>query len=126
MTRAKVLSVNVGAQRTVTWAGRVVTSAIWKTPVATRVVVEGVNLYGDDQADRRVHRGRDKAVYSYAVEDYAWWSNELGRELGPGMFGENLTTQGIDLGTCVIGERWRVGSTVLEVARRARTHCEHR
>jgi MOSC domain-containing protein YiiM len=113
---AQVLSVNVGLPRTVTWAGRSVTSAIWKAPVQHRIVVEGVNLHGDDQADRRVHGGRDKAVYAYAAEDYAWWAIELGVEIGPGTFGENLTTEGIDLGACVIGQHWHVGSTVLAVA----------
>ncbi len=115
-TSAMVTSVNVGVPRTVTWAGRAVTSAIWKAPVTTRVVVEGVNLHGDDQADRRVHGGPDKAVYSYAAEDYEWWSDELGREIEPASFGENLTTRGIDLGACVIGQRWSVGTAVLEVA----------
>ncbi len=122
MTTPRVVSVNVGGPRTVTWGGRVVTSGIWKAPVASRVVVEGVNLHGDDQADRRVHGGRDKAVYAYAAEDYAWWSNELGEELGPGTFGDNLTTEGIDLQACVIGQPWQVGSTVLEVAQ-PRTPC---
>jgi MOSC domain-containing protein YiiM len=115
-----VVSVNVGAVRTVEWHGRAVTTGIWKEPVPGRVAVRGVNLVGDDQADRRVHGGPDKAVYAYAVEDYAWWSNELGREpgqeLGPGTFGENLTVEGIDLGALVIGTRWLVGTTELEVA----------
>jgi MOSC domain-containing protein YiiM len=115
-TSARVTSVNVGLPRTVTWAGRSVTSAIWKTPIAARVRVDGVNLRGDDQADRRVHGGRDKAVYAYAVEDYAWWSGELATPLGAATFGENLTTEGIDLQSCVIGQRWQVGSTVLEIA----------
>ncbi len=114
------MSVNVGAVRTVEWHGRAVTTGIWKEPVAGRVAVRGVNLVGDDQADRRVHGGPDKAVYAYAVEDYAWWSRELGRdrgqELGPGTFGENLTVEGIDLGALVIGSRWLVGTTELEVA----------
>jgi MOSC domain-containing protein YiiM len=113
---AHVVSVNVGLPRTVRWAGRAVTSAIWKDPVDERVRVAGVNLAGDDQADRRVHGGRDKAVYAYAVEDYAWWSTELGVALEPGTFGENLTTVGIDLGASVVGQRWQVGSAVLEVA----------
>ncbi len=113
---AQVSSVNVGEPRTILWAGRSVTSAIWKTPVAGRVRVEGVNLAGDDQADRRVHGGPDKAVYAYAAEDYEWWSAALGTEVGAGTFGENLTTVGIDLGASIIGRRWRVGSTVLEVA----------
>jgi MOSC domain-containing protein YiiM len=116
VTDPRVVSVNVGLPRTVSWAGRLVTSAIWKEPIQGRVMVEGVNLHGDDQADRRVHGGPDKAVYAYAAEDYAWWSSELGQDVNPGTFGENLTTDGISLGGCVIGQRWHVGSAVLEVA----------
>src|SRR5262245_60141471 len=78
---ATVVSVNVGLPRTVEWHGRLVRTGIWKAPVDARVRVEGVNLVGDGQADRRVHGGPDKAVYAYAVEDYEWWSGELGREL---------------------------------------------
>ena len=84
-------------------------------PVGGRVPVEGVNVAGDDQADRRVHGGPDKAVYAYAWEDTAWWSAELGRHLGPGAFGENLTTEGVDVTGAVIGERWQVGDVELEV-----------
>ena len=113
---ATIVSVNVGTPRTVAWAGRAVTSAIWKVPAEGRVAVRGVNLAGDDQADRRVHGGPDKAVYSYAAEDYAWWSAELGVDIDAATFGENLTTEGIDLSACVIGTRWQVGSATLEVA----------
>jgi MOSC domain-containing protein YiiM len=112
---ANVVSVNVGEQRDVEWFGRIVRTAIWKEPVDGRVEVRGVNLAGDDQADRRVHGGPDKAVYAYSVEDYGWWA-EQGVDVGPGTFGENLTTDGLDLRGAVIGERWSVGSTVLEVA----------
>ena len=91
-------------------------SAIGKRPVAGRVRVEGVNVAGDDQADRRVHGGPDKAVYAYASEDAAWWAEQLGREVPPGMFGENLTTEGVDVSGAVVGERWRVGTVVLEVS----------
>jgi MOSC domain-containing protein YiiM len=112
----RVISVNVGLPRTVTWAGRSVTSCIWKEPIEVRVVVDGMNLHGDDQPDRRVHGGPDKAVYAYAVEDYTWWEAELGGDLDAGTFGENLTTEGINLTECVIGQRWNVGTTVLEVA----------
>ena len=111
----RVLSVNVGDVRTVEWRGRQVTTAIWKHPVEGRVPVRGVNLMGDDQADRRVHGGADKAVYAYAVEDYDWWRTTTG-PLAPGTFGENLTTAGLDLSACRIGDRWRVGSALLEVA----------
>jgi MOSC domain-containing protein YiiM len=112
---AVIRSVNVGEPRTVTWQGREVTSGIWKEPVDGPVRVEGVNLVGDGQADRRVHGGPDKAVYAYAVEDYEWWAGSLG-PLAPATFGENLTTQGIDLAASHIGDRWHVGTAVLEVA----------
>jgi len=91
-------------------------TSIWKSPVEGKHAVRGVNVDGDDQADRRVHGGRDKAIYSYASEDEAWWTESLGREIGPGVFGENLTLAGIDVTNAVIGERWELGSVVLEVA----------
>jgi MOSC domain-containing protein YiiM len=112
---AVVCSVNVGKPRLVEWRGQQVTTAIWKEPVPGAIRVEGVNLVGDDQADRRVHGGADKAVYAYATEDYEWWSTQVG-ELGPGTFGENLTTAYLDLTAAFIGDRWHVGTTVLEVS----------
>lgn len=118
----ELLAVSVGTPQLVTAGTRAVSTAIWKTPVAGRVAVRGVNLDGDDQADRSVHGGPDKAVYAYASEDSAWWSQRLGREVGPGGFGENLTTRGLDLTTARIGDRWRVGTTLLEV-RQTRIPC---
>jgi MOSC domain-containing protein YiiM len=113
---ARLVSVNVGRPQPVGLRrGRTVQSAIVKAPVAGRVRVAGVNLEGDDQADRRVHGGPDKAVYAYAREDTAWWEGELGRELGPGAFGENLTVEGVDVSGAVIGERWTAGTVELEV-----------
>lgn len=113
---ARLVSVNVGRPQPVgKRRGRTVHSAIGKAPVEGRVRVEGVNVSGDDQADRRVHGGPDKAVYAYAEEDTAWWEGELGRELGPGAFGENLTVQGVDVSGAMIGERWRIGTAELEV-----------
>ena len=112
-----LLSVNVGRPRAIaSRRGRPVMSAIGKLPVEGRVRVAGVNLEGDDQADRRVHGGPDKAVYAYAAEDTRWWAGELGRDLVPGAFGENLTTEGVDVTGAVIGERWRIGDVELEVA----------
>jgi MOSC domain-containing protein YiiM len=114
---ARLLSVNVGTPQPIgTRRGRAVLSAIGKTPVEGRVRVAGVNVEGDDQADRRVHGGPDKAVYAYAAEDAAWWAAELGREVGPGAFGENLTVAGVDVSGAVIGERWRIGTVELEVS----------
>ena len=112
----RVESVNVGLPRQVEWHGRIVETAIWKEAVEGRVRIEGVNLDGDGQADRRVHGGTDKAVYAYSAEDYEWWSRELGSDLDPGTFGENLTVSGLDLSVALIGERWSVGSAVLEVS----------
>jgi MOSC domain-containing protein YiiM len=107
---------NVGEIREIEWRGEIVTTAIWKYPVTGRVALRGVNFEGDDQADRTVHGGPDKAVYSYAREDYEFWREELGVETPPGLFGENLTVEGLDLSSAMIGERWRVGSALLEVA----------
>lgn len=116
MDGAVLRSVNVGTPKTVEWYGRSVTSAIWKSPVEGRVRVEGVQVDGDVQADLRVHGGTHKAVYAYAVEDYEWWAAELGTPVAPATFGENLTTVGLVLDRCVVGEQWRVGSAVLEVS----------
>ncbi len=113
---SRIISVNVGELRLVEFRDHSVTTGIFKYPVESPVRVEGVNLVGDEQADRRVHGGVDKAVYAYASEDYEWWSGQLGRTLPPGMFGDNLTTEGIDIGSAVVGQRWRIGDVVLEVS----------
>jgi MOSC domain-containing protein YiiM len=113
---ARLVSVNVGRPQPVGLRrGRTVKSAIGKAPVDRRVRVSGVNVEGDDQADRSVHGGPDKAIYAYAAEDTAWWEAQLERELGPGAFGENLTVEGVDVSGAVIGERWRLGTVELEV-----------
>jgi MOSC domain-containing protein YiiM len=113
---ARVLSVNVGRPVETVWHGRTVRSAIWKAPVTGPVRARGANLAGDAQADRKAHGGPDKAVYGYAAEDLEWWSSQQGVELGPGSMGENLTTSDLDLSEAVVGERWEVGSVVLQVS----------
>jgi MOSC domain-containing protein YiiM len=115
-TVGKVLSVNVGTPREFQYNGRPARSAIWKSQVAGRIAARGVNLDGDDQADREAHGGPDKAVYAYAVEDLRWWEQKIGRSLAYGEFGQNLTTEGIEVNDALIGERWKVGTTVLEVS----------
>ena len=112
----KVLSVNVGTAREFEYNGRPAKSAIWKFPAAGRIAARGVNLDGDDQADRAAHGGYDKAVYAYAVEDTRWWEREIGRSLSHGEFGENLTTERIDVNSALVGERWGIGSAILEVS----------
>jgi len=110
-----VRSVNVSGVRSVEIDGHAVTTGIFKVPVVGRVPLRGVNLRDDDQADRNAHGGTDRAVYAYAAEDYDWWRGELSRALAPGTFGENLTLRGVDVSGARIGERWRVGSTLLAV-----------
>lgn len=112
----KLVSVNVGLPRELTWRGRPVTTGIFKSPVVGRVRVRTLNLDGDRQADLSVHGGPDKAVYAYPSEHYEYWRRELpGVDLPPGSFGENLTTEGLRETEVRIGDRFRIGSTVVRV-----------
>ena len=115
-SRPFVLSVNIGPIEVVEHHGRRIRTGIFKKPASGRVAVRGVNLDGDDQADRDNHGGPDRAVYAYAAEDLAWWEAELAHVLSPGTMGENLTTSQIDVTDALIGERWRAGSAVFEVS----------
>ena len=112
----KIVSVNVGMPRQVEWKGRQVVTGIFKEPVEGRVRVRTLNLEGDGQADLNVHGGDTKAVYVYPSEHYRFWREELdGRELPWGMFGENLTTTGLDEETVRIGDRFRIGTAEFQV-----------
>jgi MOSC domain-containing protein YiiM len=112
----RLISVNVGQPRRVLWKGRTVTTGIFKEPVAGRVPVLRHNLQGDAQADLEVHGGEYKAVYLYPAEHYAIWRRELpDMELPWGMFGENLTTEGVLEATTRIGDRLGIGTAVLRV-----------
>ena len=113
---ARVASVNVGRPKLLLINGQPNKTGIDKQPIDGPVELRDDAVAGDAVVDREYHGGYDKAVYAYASEDYAWWSGELGRELGPGAFGENLTTSGIAIAEARIGERWRVGSALLEVS----------
>ena len=119
---AAILAVNVVHALVPDHRGDLDRTAIDKRPVDGRVTVSAaaeseVGLAGDQIYDRKHHGGPDQAVYAYAVEDQRWWSTELGRDVAPGSFGENLTTYGLDVTGAVIGERWQVGEDglVLEV-----------
>lgn len=122
LDRGMIESVNVGSIRSVRSGKRIIKTAIWKTPVDGPVPVRGIHVGDDLQGDRRLHGGADKAVYAYASEDYAWWAGQLGRAMGPGTFGENLTLRGLDVSGAVIGELWRAGTALLEVSE-PRTPC---
>jgi MOSC domain-containing protein YiiM len=113
---ARILSVNVGAPRKVSWNGGEVTTGIFKEPVAGRVILRRLNLDGDRQADLTVHGGVNKAVYVYPSEHYPYWQKQLpGVTLPWGMFGENLTTEGLREEETHIGDRFRIGSALLMV-----------
>ncbi len=105
-------------------AGTIGVTAIDKVAVDGAVKVGAYGVYADVQADRKHHGGLDKALYAYAAEDAAFWARELGRELAPGFFGENLRTEGIDVNAARIGERWRIGSGVEVEVTMPRTPCQ--
>ena len=108
---AKIVSVNIGAPREVAWRGDRVMTGIYKSPVEGRIAVGSLNLEGDAQADLNVHGGRFKAIYCYPYEHYDWWKDELrGGELPLGVFGENLTTEGLDEPSVHIGDQFSIGN----------------
>lgn len=113
--RGTVISVNVGRPKDLLVGSRIRATGIFKEPQEGRVPIRGEAVGDDVQIDKRYHGGPYQAVYAYAQEDYDWWSAELGRELTPGTFGENITTRGIDVTNALLGERWRVGTALLEV-----------
>lgn len=101
--------------REVEWQGTTVWTGIFKESVASAVALRALNFDGDGQADLTVHGGRDKAVYAYPSEHYADWEARLGRNLPPGAFGENLTTEGLVENRVHIGDEFRVGTARLVV-----------
>lgn len=112
---AQVISVNVGRAREAAWAG-IGRTAMDKQPVRGTVAVGRLGLEGDQVGDTVHHGGVDQAVYAFAREDLDWWESELGGEIRNGQFAENLTTRGIDVNEAEVGERWRVGTALFEVA----------
>jgi MOSC domain-containing protein YiiM len=115
MSAAHVVSVNVGKPKAAEWAGRPWLSAIEKHWVTGPAVVRELGIEGDQVADLENHGGIYQAVYAFAQEDLDYWSEQLGEPIPPGMFGENLTTAGIDVNEAVLGEQWRIGTALLQV-----------
>ena len=112
----ELISINVGLPREVSWQGKTVSTAIFKSPVEGSVKLHTFNLDGDAQADLTVHGGVHKAAYAYPVEHYALWEQELADvKLTPGQFGENFTTRGLLENAVNIGDILRIGSTVIQV-----------
>jgi MOSC domain-containing protein YiiM len=111
----QVISVNTGRAVKADWASSLDRTAMDKRPVASPVAVRRLGLDGDEQADLVSHGGPDQAVYVYAREDLDWWGDQLGRDLRDGLFGENITTTGLDVTNALIGERWRLGTALVQV-----------
>jgi MOSC domain-containing protein YiiM len=109
-----VVAVHVGMPRDEQMFGRTQRTAIRKSAVAGPVAVDEAGLEGDQAADPD-HSGPFHAVYAFADEDLELWSERLGAPVPRGLFGENLTTRGIDVNAALVGERWRVGTVLLEV-----------
>jgi MOSC domain-containing protein YiiM len=112
----KIVSLNTGLPREVTWHGRSVTTAIFKQPVEGRVLLRKLNLEGDRQADLSVHGGEQKAVYCYPLAHYDYWGQELpNRDLPMAIFGENFTTDGLLEASVHLGDQFSVGSAEVMV-----------
>lgn len=117
MKVAKVISINVAAViHEGAWTGSEGRTGIDKRSVEGLVKFANDAVAGDTVVDRKHHGGYDKAVYAYAREDADWWESQIGRPLINGAFGENLTTEGIDVNQSLIGERWKIGNVILEVS----------
>jgi ferredoxin-NADP reductase/MOSC domain-containing protein YiiM len=112
----RLLSVNVGLPRDVTWQGRTVHTGIWKTPVKDRRMVRRLNIDGDGQGDLAGHGGERRAVFVYQMDSYRYWQNQLGRnDFVYGQFGENFTVDGLSDREVCIGDRYRIGGALFEV-----------
>lgn len=116
MPAASLISVQVGIPRVVLRDGEEVATGIFKMPMQKRILMRSLNLDGDRQADLSVHGGRDKAVYAYPSEHYAFWKHELpGVDLPRGAFGENLTTEGLLEANVHLGDRFQIGTAEVAV-----------
>ncbi len=117
-----LISVNIGREQALANAKLSGTTGIYKTSLATPVEITPLGLAGDAVVDTENHGGVDQAVYVYGAPDYAWWSAELGTELEPGTFGENLTIDGLESAQLTVGDLLHVGAVTLQVTA-ARIPC---
>jgi MOSC domain-containing protein YiiM len=114
---ARVLSINItSVVHQGEWTGSEGRTGIDKRSVTGPIEFKNNGVAGDRIIDTNAHGGYDQAVYAYAREDAQWWANEIGEVIPAGRFGENLTTEGIDVNAALIGERWKIGSVILEVS----------
>jgi MOSC domain-containing protein YiiM len=114
---ARVLSINItSVVHQGEWTGSEGRTGIDKRSVSGPIEFKNNGVAGDRIIDTNVHGGYDQAVYAYAKEDALWWEKEIGEEIPAGRFGENLTTEGIDVNAAFVGEQWKIGSVILEVS----------
>ena len=112
----RLLSVNVGLPRDVTWNGKTVRTAVWKSPVTGRQMVRKLDIDGDAQGDLAGHGGEQRAVFVYQMDSYRYWERFLGRnDFTFGQFGENFTVEGLPDNEVCIGDQYRIGDAVFEV-----------
>ena len=111
----QLLSVNIGKERTQKNKNKTETTGIYKTPVPGRVQITTLGIKEDFIGSPKDHGGPDQAIYVYGKPDYQWWSKELARELEPGTFGDNLTISDVESAKFCIGDRFHIGSVILEV-----------
>src|SRR5437763_13209007 len=113
---ARLLSVNVGLPREMTWRGETVYTSVWKEPVQGRRLVRRLNVDGDAQGDLAGHGGEHRAVFVYQMDSYHYWQRELKRgDFTFGQFGENFTVEGLADGEVCVGDRYRIGDALFEV-----------
>src|SRR5271170_170984 len=112
----RLLSVNIGLPRDMTWNGKTAPTSVWKSPVAGRRMVRRLNIEGDAQADLEGHGGENRAVFVYQMDSYHYWESFLGRnDFTSGQFGENFTIEGLPDNEVCIGDRYRIGDAIFEV-----------
>jgi MOSC domain-containing protein YiiM len=110
----KLLSLNIGTPRKIEWLGEIMTTSIFKRPVAGKHKVTFLTIQGDEQSDKKSHGGMNKAVYSYSIEYYDYWKEIIEREdWEPGLFGENLTTQNLKDEDAKIGNVYKIGTALI-------------
>jgi len=110
-----LISVNIGKERTQQRKDFVETTGIYKLPVDKPVEIKSFGIEGDAICDKKNHGGPDQAIYVYGGADYAWWSEELGREIAPGTFGDNLTISGLQSARFNVGDYLHIGDVTLQV-----------
>jgi len=118
----KIISINIAKPERLKIPDTDIQTGIYKKPIHTKVRVTKFGIEGDTIVDQNVHGGLDQAVYIYSKEDYEWWSQQIGKAIAPGTFGENLTISGFDVDDFVVGDRLQINNVLLEISA-PRTPC---